>query len=485
MIGLYSIIGVLVVIFAIIALNTWVKKPSKRKAGQKSAQIGFDEAKLAKHLSRMIQFRTLTSKTAEGVDADAFLGLHKFLEQTYPLLHKTLEKEVVSEYSLLYKWTGSTSERKPFLMMAHMDVVPVDERTAGDWEHDAFGGQIADGYVWGRGALDMKGHLTAVMEAVEKLIGDGFVPQRDVYIALGHDEESMGTRGAQKCVEMLKERGVRFEFVIDEGGVLMDGKMMGVSANVAAIGICEKGYADIRLSVTSKGGHASRPPKQTAVGTLCRAIVAIEKHQMKPTLNEAMKRMIESVGGYMKFPLNVIVANMWLFKPLLLMGLAAGSTGAAMVRTTMAPTMLKGATANNVLAEKAEAVINCRISPDNIIEDVIDHIKKVVKNDAVIVEVIQAYPASRVSDTDSDGFATIAGTVEQMFGEFVVAPYLMVAATDSKFYSEISDGVFLFQPFRSVMQDLNTIHAVNERMAVESLAEGAEFFVRLVKNADE
>ncbi|MBT3318951.1 MAG: M20/M25/M40 family metallo-hydrolase [Clostridia bacterium] len=485
MIVLYSILGALAVLVAIIALNTWIKKPSKRKEGVAKFESDLERDKIAKHLSGMIQLKTLTASSMDGFDKEAFLGLHKYLEKTYPLVHKTLGREVVNEYSLIYKWTGSGSQKKPFLMMAHMDVVPVDERTAGDWEHDAFSGAIADGYVWGRGALDMKGHLTAVMEAVEKLISDGFAPQRDVYIALGHDEESMGTLGAQKCVEVLKKRGESFEFVIDEGGVLMDGTMLSVNADVAAIGICEKGYADIRLSVASKGGHASRPPKQTAVGTLCRAIVAIEKHQMKPTLNEAMKHMLDCVGGYMKFPLNVIVSNMWLFRPLLLIGLAAGSNGAAMVRTTMAPTMLAGSTATNVLAEKAEAVINCRISPDDTVQGVLDHIRKVIGNDDVIVEEIKAFAASRVSDTDSEGFATIARTVEQMFGEFVVAPYLMVAATDSKFYSDISDGVFLFQPFRSVMQDLSTIHAVNERMGVESLSEGVEFFAQLVRNADE
>ena len=484
MIGLYSTVGVILILVAIIALNTWIKKPSKRKEEGARVKSDLDSGKIAEHLSGMIHLKTLSASRMDGFDKKAFLGLHKYLEKTYPLLHKTLSKEVVNEYSLIYKWAGSGSDKKPFLMMAHMDVVPVDERTAGDWEHDAFSGAIADGYVWGRGALDMKGHLTAVMEAVEKLIGDGFAPQRDVYIALGHDEESMGKYGAQKCVEVLKQRGVRFEFVIDEGGVLMDGAMLGVNANVAAIGICEKGYADIRLSVASKGGHASRPPKQTAVGTLSRAIVAIEKHQMKPTLNEAMRNMLDSVGGYMKFPLNVITANMWLFRPLLLMGLAAGSTGAAMVRTTMAPTMLKGSTASNVLAEKAEAVVNCRISPDNTVSDVVEHIGKVIKNDDVVVELIQGYPASQVSDVNSEGFATIARTVEQMFGEFVVTPYLMVAATDSKFYAQISDGVFLFQPFRSVMQDLHTIHAVGERMGVESLREGVEFFALLVRNAD-
>ncbi len=484
MIGLYSTIAVIAICIAIIALNTWVKKPTKRKAEQASAQIGFDEAALAKKLSRLIQFRTLTSKTKTGVDADAFLGLHKFLEQTYPLLHKTLEKEVVSEYSLLYKWAGSGSDRKPFLMMAHMDVVPVDERTVDKWKYDAFSGQIADGYVWGRGTLDMKCQLAAIMESVERLIGEGFEPQRDIYIALGHDEESTGYNGARVCAALLKKRGVHFDFVLDEGGLPMHGAIMNVNAFIAAVGICEKGYADVKLTAMSKGGHASRPPKQTAVGALSKAIVAIEKHQMKPTLNETMMQMIDKVGGYMKFPLNVITANLWLFKRVLLMGLAAGSTGAAMVRTTMAPTMLKGSPAPNVMAEIAEAVLNCRIAPDCSVSDVIAHMRKVIKNDEIEIEVLEGFEAGRVSSTDSEGFGVVSRTIEEIFDGYVVTPYLMVAVTDSHLYGEVTDNTYLFQPFRSIAEDLNTMHAANERVSVESLAEGAEFFVRLVKNAD-
>lgn len=483
MIALYSILGILVILIAIMALNTWVKRPTK-KAAFEMPEIERDKRKIAEHLSNMIQLKTVTSSTMEGFDEKAFYGLHKYLEKTYPLVHKTLSREVVNKYSLIYKWEGSGSSEKPMLMMAHQDVVPVDERTLSDWEHEPFSGDIADGYVWGRGALDMKGQLCQIMEGVESLLKEGYTPQRDIYIALGHDEESMGIYGADECVKTLKERGMQFGFVIDEGGVLMDGKMLGIDAKIGAIGICEKGYADIRLSVASKGGHASRPPKETAVGALAKAIAALEKHQMKPTLNPALKGMLEAVGGYMKFPLNVITANLWLTKPLLLKGLAASSTGAAMVRTTMAPTMLKGSTASNVLAEKAEAVVNCRISPDNTVADVLEHFKKVINNDDVIVELIQGYEPSKVSSTDSDAYAAIVKTAEELFGEFVITPYLMVAATDSRRYRCIADNVYLFQPTRSMMQDLSTIHAVGERISVDSLSEGAEFFYRLVKNAD-
>ena len=483
MIAVYIILALLVLLVIVLAVNTIRKKPKKTTA-QSPVPLDLDKDKLAKNLSGMIQHKTVTSSTMDGFDKDAFLGLHAYIEKTYPLLHKTLEKEVVNTYSLLYKWTGSGSEKKPFLMMAHMDVVPVDERTADKWTHEAFSGAIADGYVWGRGAIDMKGQLAAILESVEYLIGEGYVPKRDIYIALGHDEEAMGTLGAQKIVDRLSEKGIRLDFVIDEGGVVMDGKVMNVDAMVAAVGICEKGYADIKLIAESAGGHASRPPKQTAVGALAKAIVALEKHHMKPTLNKPLKDMLDAVGGYMRFPLNVIASNLFLTKPLLLKGFGSSSTGAAMVRTTAAPTMLQGSSAPNTLAERAEAVVNFRISPDDTVSELLTHIKRTVGDD-IKLEVIQAYEPSGVSATDTEAYRIIKETIMTMFPGYVVSPYLMVGATDSRRYAAVADGIYRFQPFRSMADDLDTIHATNERLHIESLREGVEFFVQLVKKADE
>lgn len=483
MIAVYIILVLLVLVIAVLTVNTIRKKP-KKVTVPAIEPLELDKDKLALHLSGMIQYKTITSLNMEGFDKDAFFGLHDYLENTYPLLHKTLEKEIVNTYSLLFKWNGSGSEKKPFLMMAHMDVVPADERTADKWEHGAFSGDVAEGYVWGRGAIDMKGQLAAILESVEHLIGQGVVPKRDIYIAIGHDEESMGTLGAQKIVDRLAEKGVQLDFVIDEGGVVMDGKLMSVDAMVAAIGICEKGYVDIRLIAESAGGHASRPPKQTAVGALAKAIVALEKHYMKPTLNKPLKSMLDAVGGYMKFPLNVIASNLFLTKPLLLKGMNSGSTGAAMVRTTAAPTMLQGSSAPNALAERAEAVVNFRISPDDTVEGLLAHIKKTV-GEGIKLEIIQAYGPSGVSSTSSEAYKIIEETIQTIFPEYVVSPYLMVGATDSRRYAAVADEIYRFQPFRSMADDVDTLHAANERLHIDSLREGVEFFVRLVKKADE
>jgi len=479
---LYVVLAVLALTAAVLAVNT-VRKQPRKETGQSRRPLELDEEKLAKNLSGMIRFRTVTSMTMDGFDRNEFTGLHKYIEDTYPLVHKTLKKEVVNEYSLLYKWAGSGSDQKPFLMMGHIDVVPVDERTADKWAHGGFSGDIADGYVWGRGAIDMKGQVAAILESVEYLIAQGYKPKRDIYLAFGHDEESMGVLGAQKIVDRLKEQGVRLDFVIDEGGGVMDGGLMNVNVTVAAVGICEKGYADIRLIAESPGGHASRPPKQTAVGALAKAIVAIEKKHMKPALNKPLREMLDAIGGYMKFPLNVIAANLFITKRLLLIGLNAGGAGAAMVRTTAAPTMLQGSGAPNALAEKAEAVINFRIAPGDTLDGLLKHIKKTAGKD-IKLEIIQAYEPSGISDTHSSAYGVIKETIETMFPQCAVSPYLMIGATDSRRYAAVADNIYRFQPFRSMADDLDTLHAANERMKIESLREGVEFFVRLVKNAD-
>lgn len=483
MIVLYIILALLALLIVVLAINT-LRKKTHSAAEEVLEPIPLDDDELAQHLAGMIRFKTVTSMTMEGFARKEFLGLHQFLGETYPLLHKTLEKEVVNEYSLLYHWKGCGSDKKPFLMMAHMDVVPVEENSAGDWKHEAFSGDVADGYIWGRGTIDMKGQLAAIFESVEHLIGEGFAPKRDVYIAVGHDEESMGVLGAIQIVNRLKEKKVQLDFVIDEGGVVMDGKMLGINAMVATIGICEKGYADFRLTAKSAGGHASRPPKETAVGALSKAIVAIEKHPMKSSLNQPLKDMLAAVGAYMKFPLNVIAANLFITKPLLLKGLAAGSTGAAMVRTTAAPTMLKGSGAPNVLADCAEAVVNVRIAPGQTVDDVQHHFEKVTRG-RVEVSVMQGYNPSSVSRTDNEAYCVIERTAKEIFPGYLVAPYLMIAATDSRLYAPVADGIYRFQPFRSLSEDLGTIHAVGERLSIESLREGVQFFMRLVKNADE
>ena len=481
MIILYAVLAILLMLAAIMAVITVSGRPKKEQTAKPEPPL-LDKEKIAHNLSGMIRIKTITSESMEGIDSEAFLSFHQYLKDTYPLVHKTLEQETINEYALLYKWKGEDKVDKPFLMMAHMDVVPVDERTADKWEHEAFSGDIADGYVWGRGTIDMKGQLAAIMESVEYLLGQGFKPKRDIYIALGFDEERMGTLGAKNTAKLLEERGVRLAFVLDEGGVFMDGSDIGINGRIASIGICEKGYTDIKLIAESAGGHSSLPPKQTAVGSLSKAVVALEKHQMKPSLNEALRLMLEKAGGYMRFPRNVIAANPLLAKPLLIRGLLSNPIGAAAVRTTTAPTMLKGSSAPNVLAEKAEAVVNFRLAPDDDMDKLLTHVRKTVGS-GIKVEVLVPPHPSKVSSIGSEAYGMIERTAKEIFDGFIITPYLMVATTDSRWFSHISDGVYLFEPFRSLCDDYHKIHTAHERLCIDSLCEGVEVFIRLVKRA--
>jgi carboxypeptidase PM20D1 len=320
------------------------------------------------------------------------------------------------------------------------------------------------------------------MESVEYLIRQGYKPKRDIYIALGHDEERMGKFGARNVSGLLKQRGVRFDFVIDEGGAIINGSEAGIHGMAAMIGVCEKGYADIKLTAESAGGHASRPPKRTAVGTLSEAIVRLEKYGMKNSFNKPLRSMLEVVAGYMNFPLNVIASNLFITKPLIMKAYSSNPARRAMIHTTIAPTMLKGSTATNVLAESAEGIINCRISPDDSVDKLVRHVKKIAGS-GIKVEILDSHEPSLMSSTDSEAYRIIAQTAAETFKGYVIAPILMVAATDSRWYREISDGVYLFEPFRSLIEDTNTMHAAGERIKIDSLLEGTEFFIRLVKRA--
>ena len=479
---LYIVLPLLGCFIAVVLINTFRNQPQKDETAKREA-LELDADTIASHLSEAIKFETVSAHTFEGIDKDIFLGFHRYLEKTYPSLHKTLEKQEINTYSLLYKWPSKKPSKQPLVLMAHMDVVPVDARTADDWKYPGFSGEIAEGYVWGRGALDMKGHLIAICEAIEHQIKKGFMPSRDIYLAFGHDEECTGKLGSEKIVEWFKDKGIRPELVIDEGGVVTSGSVVGVDGMLGLIGICEKGYADVTLEAKGKGGHASQPPKNTAVSDIAEAVLLLKKNPMKATMNGPVKQFLKTVSPYMKFPLKLVISNMWCFKGLILAALSASPLSNALIRTTFAPTMLTGSTASNVLAQRATATVNFRISPDDSRDKLIKHIEKTLKKTDVIISNIDAHEPSSVSNTDSDAYRMLSSTIKAVMPKLVVSPYLMIGATDSRMYSGIAEHVYRFSPFRSIADDLDTIHATGERITVESLAEGVEFFIRLLDNS--
>lgn len=475
------VLGLLAVLVLVMAVKT---RKNKRQPNSSPVieLLQLDVNKLAEHLSGMIRIQTVTAAKEQDVACGFLLQFHDYLKQTYPLAHRTLEREAVNTYSLLYRWKGKDVHKKPFMLTAHMDVVPVDESSLHKWKYPPFSGEIADGYVWGRGSLDCKGQLANIFESVEYLLAQGFSPERDIYIALGHDEESMGEMGAQKIAALLSERGVRLEFVLDEGGAVINGADIGIDGLIGAVGVAEKRCMYIRLMAESAGGHASAPPKRTAVGDVARAIAALEKHPFRPVLSEVLRETLESIGGYVKFPFNAVLSNTWIMKPLLLAGLSMIPVGAAMTRTTTAATMMKGSSAMNALAEKAEVIISVRMLPGQSAEDALARISKIAGK-RVKVEIVREYTSCGVSSVTSSAYRMISQTIETAFPGSKVMPFLTLPVTDSRWYVNVADDIYRFEPHRSLIEDGMTIHAAGERLRFDSLREGTEFFIRLIQNA--
>ncbi|WP_066684305.1 M20/M25/M40 family metallo-hydrolase [Christensenella intestinihominis] len=473
MVGIIILIAAavfLLVLFLIAAS----KKPPQERWAPVDEQV--DAAGAAGRLAGAIRIPTVSDFDRSKMDYSKFDELHAYLEQAYPLVHKTLAREVTDRKCLIYHWQGTDESLLPAGLLAHMDVVPVNED---EWDDPPFGGVIRDGYVYGRGALDMKGQLIAVLESVEALLGEGFTPKRSVYLLFGSDEEPMGDFGAKLISEELERRGVRLSFILDEGGAIQDGKMMGVKRDIALIGICEKGVMNLRLTAKGKGGHASMPPRRTAAGGVAKAVTAVEKHQMKGSFNYAAEHMFKTLTPHMGGAFKFFFANKWLFGGLLKSILCKIPASAALIRTTFAPTQLSGSNAPNVLAGSASAVFNIRVVPGETDRDVLAHVKKVAPEAAQ--DVIYYYPPSPVSSVDTDEYKGVARAVADAFPELAVAPYPVVAATDSRHYYNICDNVFRFVPFLSIRDDLGTVHAANERLSVESLGRGIAFYKHLVR----
>jgi carboxypeptidase PM20D1 len=335
----------------------------------------------AEKLAQAIRIPTISYMDADRTDYSAFLRFQELLQARFPLIHQYCEKIVVNAYSLIYRLKADCEPTGlPILITAHQDVVPVEPGTENDWTEPPFSGAIRDGVLWGRGALDIKIHLIAAMEALERLLQKGFLPKRDIYLAFGHDEEIGGQEGAQRIAEHFKRQGLRFAFVLDEGGCVVANVLPGVDNPIAFVGVGEKGYANIQLSVTKDGGHSSMPSPHTSLGILAKAICRMERRPFKPRLIAPAKAFLLRIGPHMKGLNKLILANLWLFQPVFLRVFSKTIAGNALLRTTMAVTMAQGSPAPNVVPQKSTAIVNCRILPGDDKESLISHFRTVLKD---------------------------------------------------------------------------------------------------------
>ena len=458
-------------------------KPDKVDESQQLAPEKVDVQRYIDHLSRAIQIPTVSYRDVEKVDWAQFDAFHAFLKEAYPLIHEKLDLQIISRKSLMYHWASEHPEREPIAMLAHQDVVPISEGTEGDWEHPPFSGEVADGFIWGRGALDIKNHLIGVMEAVETLLEEGYVPERDVYLCFGHNEEVMAEDtecGAYCMMEWFRDHGIRLDSVIDEGGAILPVRVKGlIQRNLAGVGVAEKGHVDFEIAVTGKGGHSSAAPKHNALGELAKMIVNLENHQFKEEMSPQLWSLFNAIGRNVSYPARIVTCNLPLLKPLLQKIAVSIPQSASMMRTTTAVTMASASPAPNVLPQRAAAIANFRIMPGQTIEDVEKHIRKYCPG--AEVNFIKGNNPSKISPTDSRAFKVIADICKKMGPENIVAPYLVMGGTDARNYEPVCDNIYRYSPFLVDTSLVMATHGTNERIPVSSLEDGVAFFKRYIR----
>ncbi len=471
LIVLGAIIGVLAVLLLVALIKTLLTpgKVSDYKAP------GADERALryAGILSEMVQYDTTSH---DGVhDVERFEGFHKVLERLFPLVHSSLEKTDI-DGNLLFYWKGQSSER-PLVLMSHQDVVPAE----GEWIHEPFSGDIADGKVWGRGASDTKCSVFGFFQAAEELLSEGYTPPMDVYLSSSCTEEWAGD-GCPKLVEEMKRRGVTPYLVCDEGGGIITEPVGDIPGNFAMVGVFEKGKADIKLTARSNGGHASAPKAGSPIARLAAFVNEIEtKKPFKRKMPPEVQAMFEKLAPYASFPIKLVFSNIWLFRPILLKVLPSISAQAgAMIQTTIAFTMQKGSDAYNVLPQEATLGANMRFIPHQGMEESLDIVRKIAGKHDLELDIIRASDYSESADINGEGFRFFERIIKETFGDLPVSPYVMTGATDAKCYQEICDCVLRFAPVIYGPEQMAGMHGLNENIEYNCLPGCVDFYRNLI-----
>jgi carboxypeptidase PM20D1 len=433
-------------------------------------------------LAAALRFETLSHQLAEDFDPAPFLALHDWLESVYPHARGVLEREVIGGASLLYTWEGSEASLAPLLLASHLDVVPVPDPET--WTHPPFAGVIADGFVWGRGALDDKIGVIATLEAVDRLAREGFRPRRTVWIAFGHDEEVGGDAGAAAITAKLAKTGQRAWLSLDEGfAIVTPGERSIAEAPLALVGVAEKGFLTLRLTVRAAGGHSSVPPPSTAIGRLARALVKLEESPLPARTDGVVAEMLRTLAPHTSGIRRFVLAWPGVFGPLIRAQLEEDPSTNAMVRTTTAITMIEGGVKANVLPREASARVNFRLLPGDESAEVIEHVREAIDDPEIEIAVETANEASAVSDPSSPAFALLAEVIREAAPDAVPAPALVLGGTDTIHYGKVADAAFRFLPVRFDQVDLERVHGRDERVSVENVRLAVDFYERLLRRA--
>lgn len=477
------IAGLLLIVVGVIVVRTFMHTPVPM-ADVTQVNIDIDADLVAQHLSESITFKTVSNQSMGDKKDEEFEGFIQWVKDTYPEVNKELELVMLNQ-TLLYKWQGSDTSLKPILVTGHYDVVPVIPGSEDKWEHPPYEGKIVDGIIWGRGSLDDKSGVVGILEATTFLIADGFQPTRTIYLSFGHDEEIGGPKGAGAVTAYLKEKNVQLAWSLDEGSFLFKGMFPGVDNLIAAINVAEKGSVTLDIVATAAGGHSSMPPKNNAVSVLAQAITKLEQKPVPGGLQGLSAKMFDEISRYFDFPMRMLFANRWLFDGVIDSQLSNVAFSNAMLRTTTAPTMLSGSIKTNVLPIEAIATVNFRVHPRDTPESVQAYVEEVVADEQITVRTRGGRRASEVSSWETDGFAQIALSLREVYGEVAVTPGLMIAGSDSRHYGKVADDAYRFNPFELSQRNVAGFHGTNEKMAVDAFVMGIKSYVQIMRHGAE
>lgn len=474
----FSLLGVLFLLLFVCIVNAYLKPSRQIKVKESYNPVPLPDEVFSR-LSEAVTYKTVTPAINENRDSAAFRAFHRFLERSFPLVHQKLSKKEFKEFAILFEWKGKNPNLKPILFVAHQDVVPADNES--DWEVPPFSGERRNGFVYGRGTLDIKSGLLGILEAAEQLLKEGYQPERTIYFSFGHDEEGKG-EGAKAIADYLKQNKIQLEYVLDEGGIVLNKALPGIDKPVALIGIAEKGFCNVKITSKGLGGHSSMPAKESPVTSLAKAINRINEKPMPASLTGTASALFDFAAPEMKFPLRVIFSNQWLFAPVIKSQMEKAPSSNAAIRTTMAFTMLEGSSKENVIPSKANALLNSRLLPGDTPDKLLQHLKETVNDENISFELTGTMQLpGKISDTSSAGFKKIQRTISAIAPDLVVAPFLLVALTDSRFFTDVADDIYRFNLVRYEKKDIERLHGNNERIREEDYKRMIWFYREMMK----
>ncbi len=477
---LLGLLFIFLLLIGVIFYNLYHFKPLIEETPAVEA-ISIDD-EVQEHLVEAISLKTISYEEEELFDSLQFLAFNKFLAATYPVLHQEAQHRVINNYSHLYKIEGKNPELAPILLMAHHDVVPIASPAL--WTVHPFDHGITSDTLYGRGTLDDKGAVIAILEAVDLLLKDQFTPERTLYLAFGHDEEVGGSQGASAIAQFLKTQHDSLAFVLDEGGAITQGLVPGIDEETAVIGIAEKGMVSFELSILLSGGHSSKPEDESAIDVLAKAISTLKQHPFPKTMTPVLEQFLDEIGPHMSLINKVVMSNRWLFGSLILDQYEITAQGNAMIRTTTAPTLFNAGVKNNVIPTFASSVVNFRILPGETIESTKTFVENKINDPRISVKQVGiAFNPTPISPIDNAEFRTISQTIKSIYPETLTCPNLVIGATDARYFTKLSRNIYRFTPWKLSPKNINCFHGVDERITVPEFKNAIRFYRQLILNA--